>query len=538
MADADASNQDCRLTARSRLLGVFFLFAVIACLRFSVIATPPHWDAILGPFPEAIWLKNHGFDYSALIHKELRYEKGGPVTYGWSVVPTVYAVLLTLFPPQVVFAILHLANFFLAAVIAVTLYGLLRDLLRLERLLAIGWVAVLLVQPMFAGQIDAINMEIPAAAAILLAADAMLRERYGRALLLSLVALFVKDAASLLCAANLGFAAMLALARPGRPRWRMVALFLLPLAIRWGMVTYVFSNAALGTSPQAITPTGKWDFKQTQVFRCVPDIFVLYLALLGLSAAHLRGWRATAAGTDACALRAGMNRTLTHFGAVHFYGLLVISLFVAVFLFMFEPLCRYFTWYLPFLTLALAAAVQHFRPSRQVQALCILVPLLFGALNSYGALYPSLPWYWRRSGELLERSREYLLDVRSNQRTARFLETNAAGAMIVTTCPMDRMLTLPELGYVSRPLNVYTVWTRPTYAPVKSCADLTPQNSSRIVLVYQPTVFGYGDPKLNLEPRPSDKPIYVDRVRGAPTIVYRLHQGQPGPGPAPRSRSP
>ena len=138
MADADASNQDCRLTARSRLLGVFFLFAVIACLRFSVIATPPHWDAILGPFPEAIWLKNHGFDYSALIHKELRYEKGGPVTYGWSVVPTVYAVLLTLFPPQVVFAILHLANFFLAAVIAVTLYGLLRDLLRLERLLAIG----------------------------------------------------------------------------------------------------------------------------------------------------------------------------------------------------------------------------------------------------------------------------------------------------------------------------------------------------------------------------------------------------------------
>jgi len=520
------------LLKRPRLASALLLFLGLVCLRASILANPPHWDGILGPFAEATWLKNNHFDYWRLIHEELRFPKGGAAVYVWSVIPTIYALLLNWLSPVQTFVVLHLANLLLAAIIAVVLYGMLRDLVGVPRPLASLTVAAMMVQPTFAGQVDAIKMEIPVAACIILSADAMLRNRPWRACAWSVAGLFVKDAALLVCCANLAFALLLIASGKERPkRWRLLVGAAAPIALRFAIAGYVFSFPELGAAEQ---PAGFIDnpvFLVTQLLRCVPDVVLLFAITLVMLARHSVRMDLWTRPKSLPAVRERLTEALERLGGACIYGLIMTAGFVCLLLILTEVQTRYFAWCLPFFFLTFAAALHHTRIALNPKQLVMLVPFLVGALNGSGRLYPGLPPEWGRSGELLERSREYIRDIRSNQRIAEFLERNAGDRPIVVTCPMDRILTLPEVGYVTRPLNVYTVWTAPTYAPVKSCAELSREDAERMLLVYKPTVFDWGNP-VSLKPRAFDRVLYSDQLRGAPAIVYEL---RPGPGEARRS---
>lgn len=86
-----------------------------------------------------------------------------------------------------------------------------------------------------------------------------------------------------------------------------------------------------------------------------------------------------------------------------------------------------------------------------------LFMLTIGMLNLNGRLYSPLRSYFSRSGDRLERSREYLQDLWANQAACKLLETKYFDRPIVAKWPFVQMLTMPEMGYVSKSLpNVYS----------------------------------------------------------------------------------
>ena len=528
----------CVAASYPRLSAVVLLFLALTGLRATVLTCPPYWDAIVGPFAEATWLKNNGFDYWRLVHSELRFPAGGPAVYVWSVLPSLYALLLLLFSPATVFAILHVANFLFASIIGVTLYGLMRDLLRVQPIAAGLATAAVLAQPAFGGQIDAVNMEMAATLVIVLTASALLRGRYRLALVYSLIGVFVKDAIALLCLANLVFVALLVIS--GRERRRVLALCTcaVPIVVRFTVKSYVFSFEELGPGGQFLGVFSNLEFLGTVLTACVPDVLVIFFVTVGMGLHLCSGSAAPQSSGKVAALPRFCDTLLDRLGPVYVYCLIVAGGFLCFMVALLEPLPRYFVWYLPFFFLGFAAVIQRSHLSEKAKALCFCIPAVVGALNGSGVLYPPLPRHWSRSGELLERSREYIQDVRSNQALAKFVAENLGDHCIVATCPMDRMLTMPEVGYVSRPLDVYTVWTKPTYVPVKSCELLRPEDTSRMALVYKPTVFNHGNP-VSLAPGPKDVILFADSLRGGPAIVYKLappsgeeEQGEDGAGAA------
>ena len=146
--------------------------------------------------------------------------------------------------------------------------------------------------------------------------------------------------------------------------------------------------------------------------------------------------------------------------------------------------------------------------------------IVFGCLNQYGALLPSLPPYVSRSGEHLERSREFLLDLAANKRVCHELEEHHFNDIIVVKRPFVRMLTMPEMGYVRKALpNIYAVGNPPVLISVKAF-DPDLHKDPRTLYLYSPNVFEYYT-RPRLLPSENDIVVFMDTTIGAPLVVYR-----------------
>jgi hypothetical protein len=183
---------------------------------------------------------------------------------------------------------------------------------------------------------------------------------------------------------------------------------------------------------------------------------------------------------------------------------------------------RYVAWYLPLLLVAFLAALLLNRVSeRQVQA-ALLVLLILCGVNAGGRAWAQLPESWQRSGELLERSREYLDDAEDCRRVARFLEYEGQGRPIIAIWPLVQMLTQPELGYVTRPLPVHAYdMFQLTYARTGRVGRLSEAQLKAALVVHSPNVFDTLAP-WTLRPRDWDRILYRDRFGSDAIVVYQF----------------
>ena len=506
---------------RMRILVGLGVFAGLLVVWRHALSLPPYWDGPIGAFAEAIWLKANHFDYMRLVHKELRCHFGGPAVYIWSIVPTIYALLYKAFRPQTVFVLLHIFNLALGGAIAAMLYGLLTEQLRTSGRLALLVVISLCMQPMYAGQLASITMSIPVAAAVFASGIAMIRGKYRRAGLLALLALFVKDAATLLCLVNLVYGLLLLAAGRERDKWRAILLWtLLPLIVRFTINGYIFSFEKLDGGFNQLNAFANPVYLRAQLVSCVPD-FALGTVVVAVAAVVFAIPAFRSIPRTLAALREMLDHMFDTLGPafVHSVGMVVILLLFYVCAEI--PVPRYFVWHAPFLAFSLTAVLRRIKLDERWQARVVLALCALFLLNAGGRFLPPVPEAWRRSGEMLERSSEYMRDLRGQQMAAAYLEKHAGDRPVVTILPMEQMLTLPELGYVTKPLNVYSAWVRPaTYCPLKPVSKLPPEQGRNAIVCYIPNCYD-GVNNFSLQPRAQDQILFQHTLNGMPLQIYQ-----------------
>src|SRR3989338_3201886 len=96
---------------RQIFLAVFIFLLIV---KFEVLFFPPYGEVVAGPFAEALWLKDHSFNYLALVHAH-NFTTGGPKVYLFSIYPTFQALLMKLTPSVKVFLIINHALVFAMA---------------------------------------------------------------------------------------------------------------------------------------------------------------------------------------------------------------------------------------------------------------------------------------------------------------------------------------------------------------------------------------------------------------------------------------
>jgi hypothetical protein len=160
----------------------------------------------------------------------------------------------------------------------------------------------------------------------------------------------------------------------------------------------------------------------------------------------------------------------------------------------------------------------------------ITVAVLF-AVSGYllwdNRFMPALPAGASRSGDLIERNRDYLKDLDSNRKLCKLLEENFYNQTIVAKPPFLQMLTVPEFGYVEKPLPkvVSAVINTPQYCPaIKNGIPGIPANA---LLIYSPNACEYGLDDFSLVPFRGDKIIYLDGVPPAANVIYMKHPARP-----------
>jgi hypothetical protein len=468
-----------------RVFSVAFLGLLAA--NAGTLTNPPYWDAVVGVFSQAVWLKDHGFDFFELARQPGYVEGGAQVSLLYLAAP-LSGLLYLAFSPRTVFIILHVANIACAAVAFALLYSTVRTCL--PWLVALAWCIAGAAHPIWSGQCASIYLEMPLAAALAAVFHALHRQRFVAASGWCLLAYFVKPSALIIGAALCAwFPVRLVLARILYRERLRTALRPGMLALLVPLPVFQLLNELRGS-----TLGSRWEpelvvWLATLLFPVLALLLLVYLVLAAYIL--LREPLRQRLQQD----RAGLELTLV-------FAILVYGFWTSFALFE-HPLCRYATLAVLPMT-CLGGLLFHRVLGRAAIAPAVLLAG-FGLINQYGSLLPSLPAQVARSGELLERSREYLLDLESNQRFVRSIEERFADRFIVTKYPFLHMLTLPEMGYVQKPLpNVVALGRFPTFAPVK--------RPTRAILQHRQTLYLYAPNVFEAAFRPSLRPRSVDTV--------------------------
>jgi hypothetical protein len=146
--------------------------------------------------------------------------------------------------------------------------------------------------------------------------------------------------------------------------------------------------------------------------------------------------------------------------------LLVWGFFAAYFLFSAPQLPRYAVIVVLPLMIYVAYAAEQSFGARAVPAALVLFGINLCSLQ--GLLFAPLPPYYAADPSQLERSREFLNVIEADRRICRQIETEYSDIPIVCKWPHVQMLTVPEFGYVEKPLpNIINFGLFPKYAPAR-----------------------------------------------------------------------
>lgn len=486
---------------------IVFLFFLIANIKTMV--NPPYWDGIMGVFNQAVWLEKNGFDYVALSQQPGFLEGGANVNIFY-LLALIYGLLYTLFPLEIVFLIAHLITIFCATVTFVLIFLLLEKWM--SPVQALLWCAAGALNPIWSGQCAAIYLDLPQAAVFVAVIYALCQEQYGKGCFWCIFAYFIKSAALLLGLAMFAwFWGLIGLnAWFVRPRshksFEPQTLFLLlplPLFMLLNQAVKAASDLAINWNPSAIAYMAKTQFPSL-ILLGIGGILLSFMIFARKS--YLRGIQ-----------RDYKKAVLLGFLGIFIYGFWLSFIIYRI------PLCRYVTVII-FPMMAFTSLMLVSLKYTRVSYIIPVILIVFYSLNQYGQLFPPVQVAVGRSGEILERSREFLIDLDANRNFCSRVEQNYFDRPIVTKWPFYQMLTMPEMGYIKRPLpNVHAVGYLLPYANVsdKEPPEILKQ-ADALYLYAANTIQVFWSESYT--PQKGDAILLEDMTLGAPVWLYKKRE--------------
>lgn len=521
------------------LLGGLLLFAALVLSRLDVLQLPPPQENAVGLWMEADFLARTHFDFDRLRNEEKSVWVGGARTYVISVLPSLLAALMLAVPSTgALLLICHLLTCACGTLVLLLTWGLMRE--QVGRVPAAAGVLAVATTPLMNVQFDLLGMELPMLVLALAATWLLVRERYLWAVIASCAAFAIKATGGLLTlAAALYLAGLLIASLVSRQKGALgrylpgvaaaSACWIAQLGlIRWSTTVAELQRPKHQHQAATLLSAGYW----------CPDLVLLaagaaLLTLVVAAAICVRRspkWGASGRPDDRAELnaeRALRDSSLVHRLASRAYGSLrrdavlwlswlVIALtLTAITRISFIP--RYLVIAVPYLHLiwvVLLAGYLH-RP-RWAVILLLLVSAL-NLINHEGRLFPSMERVYgpeiARSAALLERSREYLADHRSNIDAMRLLAVEAADDVVLAGRPFLDFLSIERLGYVDRPLSGYALNSyTDSLTHFRELSTIIDDPPPVVVLIdVDNTWYRLAGSLAVPEPGPADQMIYDDR---------------------------
>jgi hypothetical protein len=494
------------LTEYLNLRNVWFVwfacFAIVSLLNFSCLFNQPYWDDILGLHNQAIFLADNHFDIAKLWAPGQQYSDGGSNIYRLGMMPFFYGVLYSILKPEYVHLTGHLFNIACLSIAFSLFFMILRKYL--PPWTALLWCIAALCEPVMAGRTAGLGQESPLIALAAAAIYCIAFQRIWLALIFILTASFIKPTAGLLT-----FAAAAWLLAGGlmsrrlfierfRGRWMQYLIGSIAVSlIIAGMSAYILNAEPYESSPSLN-------------FLCNKALFV-FSNLLPVQTILMAGVIVTAV-TSTWRLR--VKKVLWK-DWISFYLLILLAGFWLAFILFPASLPRY-TGFAVFPTCAFIAL--NIR-NRYCSVAAAGLVILMGITTMDGKLYPALH---SRSGEYLERSREYIADLRSNAAICGILEKKASLNPVVAKWPFVQMLTMPELGYVTNQLpRVYAVGILPKYTSAKPFPGFKNMPDNTLYVYASNSFEAWGKFGPSLQPSSRDQIVGSDSTLGGLLLVYR-----------------
>ncbi|MCK5581333.1 MAG: hypothetical protein KAJ18_08680 [Candidatus Omnitrophica bacterium] len=452
--------------AKARAFGAM-VFAYLVLTKIEVLFYPPYGDAIGGPFSEAIWLARHGFDYVELFHQD-GYALGGPKVYFFSIFPMYIAFLLKLIPWGKAFLVVnHLAFFAFAAITVTALRESLSQLFpkNLSSLVAL----MVLFQPLFQVQTEAINMEMASVFLIVLSAWALGQKRIHLSGIMLILAVLVKGSAVFGCAAFFLVSLYLFFGKTDLRFQKKV--------LGWGVGLMIFSGLKLASKfllndqhvSVGMVALGKgWpSLIQMKMF-----YFFIWICIGFIGYYAFCWWRARRGGQKT----SSVIRDWYPAWVMLVYGVMWFVLFFNFYAV--SP--RYRLGLYPFFFLAAFYVFAIIVRPNILRKLILIAGIAVSLSSAYGSFYAPMK---ENDHVLLERSLEYRTDLEMNRRVVKVLEEKYSGFLIGAPFIIAQSLALPELGYITKDLDVMIYGFPCKYGGLKEFSGWKNLNLSKTVYV-------------------------------------------------------
>lgn len=431
----------CRKNLLDSSLKIFaagvFLFLFLT--RLEIMFWPPYGDSASGPFIEAYWLLHHGFDYITL-SQQPGFVQGGPKVYLFSVYPTVMAVFKALVPHLKTFWFLnHVLTFAMAGFMVAVFRQIMLKVANKE--LSLLMALLLLYLPLFQSQAEQINMEMPSAFFAMLAVYFLIEKKIARASLMSMAAISVKGVAVYVSVAVFLVALIYAFTE-GRGKDKFKNIIWGVAALSFALLIYYGSFYILnrGGSVKMVGVFAGWRWMKSM------PLFYLYVISFLMLCWHFF----TQEYDDKDSILTSSLKYFKKHSAVIIMFLTAGGWFL-LFINSYGGQYRYRLILAPATLFCVFYAVHLRTRSVKVKAVLLYFLLFCSLLFSYGLIYGPV---FDSNDSTLERSLEYRNDIKLDFKIANAFEKMNPDFVVGAPFTTAQILAFPELGYVSRQLNV------------------------------------------------------------------------------------
>ena len=435
------------------LLGLLsFLFMVI--LNISCLDNPPYWDDILGLHNQGIWLAKHNFNVIELWQPV----NSDSNVYRFGILPFLYGIWYSLLPARTVHLLGHLFNMGCLSLAFGLSYSILRKF-KVTSYLALLWCVAAILEPIMAGRTAALGQECPLVCAGVLSLYFLQEKRFWYGLLFMFLAMLCKMTAGILVTAfTMWLIADICLAGKDwfeqfeKHKYHLITgilliVFFLFASFSWHDELFTVNEVSIARS---------FDNLQYAWLVLVPVQFAALIIMGFVTLWHL--------------IVLINNKSISDLSDKDNFSLLIL-IFTGGFWLAYGSYGCSLPRYSAFAVFPvyIFIALNTFSEKKIWLTTAIAAVLLaIGVISITGSYYLSLQPNRLRSGEYLERSREFLADLQYNRKACKLLEEKYFNRPVVAKWPFLQMLTIPEMGYVTKALpNVYAAGRPISYGKVK-----------------------------------------------------------------------
>lgn len=481
------------------------VFLAIVFVNSSKLTNPPYWDDIIGLHNQAIFIAKHNFNPIALWNDKPIEVQGlhhNPLAtnsnvYPYSITPWIHAVFYKLLPPHGAHCAGHLFNMLCLSIAAAMAYAIIAR--HKGKLIAAMIPLIALLEPIMAGRTAALCQECPLAAMTMLAFYFLDRGKMTFAIVAAFLSIFIKPTGVVLLLVLGAFSLVTLLVYHKELKRIERVLFLLGLVLVVVVGGIVLRPHIMVDS---LTLQDIWFY-----IRWRTPAIILYVSLSILIATGLTVYALVRQKPF------NLHEELTSYrlcSLIFIWGMLCAMIIMPVV----PPRYMTFCIFPTFVLVGLAIGDLN-------KAAFLLVPM---AIMFIWHPMPKLARKMQRSGEYLERSREYLEDLETHKIICEiFTKEVDQDRPAVVKWPFGQMLTMPEFGYVDKPRpNTYVAENVvPKYAPViqADTYEKLPQNG---VYLFTASSISYMPPILLPEDEP--KIIFKDNKLEGDAFIFMLQK--------------